>query len=256
VVPLDEALSKASPYIGPRGGKWADPQHKIPWDEKKHGKKEQLSFVLSPPKKKEERAKPEDEPWMYTASGFLAAVGVHEPWIAEISPMQMGLMSKRAKKAYQEKRDKEWDVSSKAKQEWARSVVVAHKAGKFDKNTPGVSQEALEAVRIEKVRRREKKTKQTVEQARKANQITDLSQVKVGMKIHHVAMGGGEVVKVSKKSLRMKLDSGMGTAKVYPGSITWVPIQNFEEQVKAGVHIGPPVEKSQRFILVDSLEKR
>ena len=28
------------PYIGKRGGKWADPQHKIPWDDKKHaGKK-------------------------------------------------------------------------------------------------------------------------------------------------------------------------------------------------------------------------
>lgn len=29
---LKERLVKAGPYIGPRGGKWADPQHKIPWD--------------------------------------------------------------------------------------------------------------------------------------------------------------------------------------------------------------------------------
>jgi len=27
------------PYIGKRGGKWADPQHKIPWHEKKHAGK-------------------------------------------------------------------------------------------------------------------------------------------------------------------------------------------------------------------------
>ena len=27
----EEGLQKAGPYIGPRGGKWADPQHKIPW---------------------------------------------------------------------------------------------------------------------------------------------------------------------------------------------------------------------------------
>lgn len=39
VVPIDagadvtrlEYLGKAGPYIGPKGGKWADPQHKIPW---------------------------------------------------------------------------------------------------------------------------------------------------------------------------------------------------------------------------------
>ena len=30
-----EVLEKAQggPYIGPRGGRWADPQHKIPWKE-------------------------------------------------------------------------------------------------------------------------------------------------------------------------------------------------------------------------------
>lgn len=32
-------LHKAGPYIGPRGGKWSDPQHKIPWKEEKARKK-------------------------------------------------------------------------------------------------------------------------------------------------------------------------------------------------------------------------
>jgi hypothetical protein len=31
-----ETFNKGGPYMGPRGGKWADPQHKIPYDEKKH----------------------------------------------------------------------------------------------------------------------------------------------------------------------------------------------------------------------------
>lgn len=35
---LTDWLQKAGPYIGPKGGKYADPQHKIPWDEKTHGK--------------------------------------------------------------------------------------------------------------------------------------------------------------------------------------------------------------------------
>ncbi len=30
---LSKALEKAGPYIGPKGGKWADPQHTIPWTE-------------------------------------------------------------------------------------------------------------------------------------------------------------------------------------------------------------------------------
>jgi hypothetical protein len=32
---VNEVLSKAKggPYIGPKGGKWADPEHKIPWSD-------------------------------------------------------------------------------------------------------------------------------------------------------------------------------------------------------------------------------
>lgn len=32
-----DSLSKGGPYIGVRGGKWADAAHTIPWNEKKHG---------------------------------------------------------------------------------------------------------------------------------------------------------------------------------------------------------------------------
>lgn len=38
-----EQLEKAL-YIGPRGGKWADPAHTIPWSEKEHGKQMGLVF--------------------------------------------------------------------------------------------------------------------------------------------------------------------------------------------------------------------
>jgi hypothetical protein len=40
-------ISKAGPYIGPRGGKWADAKHTIPWKEDTHGK----------PHRKEQEAK-------------------------------------------------------------------------------------------------------------------------------------------------------------------------------------------------------
>jgi hypothetical protein len=35
----DDLIKAAGPYIGPHGGKWADPEHKIPWQEKKHSGK-------------------------------------------------------------------------------------------------------------------------------------------------------------------------------------------------------------------------
>lgn len=34
---LDALVKGGGPYIGPKGGKWADPQHTISWDEKIHG---------------------------------------------------------------------------------------------------------------------------------------------------------------------------------------------------------------------------
>jgi len=42
-----DALVKAGPYIGPKGGKWADPGHSIPWDEKKHAGKESKHHEVS-----------------------------------------------------------------------------------------------------------------------------------------------------------------------------------------------------------------
>jgi hypothetical protein len=43
-----EVLCKGGPYIGPKGGKWKDPQHKIPWKEEK----KTLSQIETPAFKK------------------------------------------------------------------------------------------------------------------------------------------------------------------------------------------------------------
>lgn len=56
---LTDYLSKAM-YIGPKGGKWADPQHTIPYDAKKHGKdpkKKQMDLFADKPEKKQEEKK-------------------------------------------------------------------------------------------------------------------------------------------------------------------------------------------------------
>lgn len=41
---LVKSLRKAGPFIGPRGGKWADAKHTIPWEEDKGGKKHEIQF--------------------------------------------------------------------------------------------------------------------------------------------------------------------------------------------------------------------
>lgn len=43
---IDDELAKGGPYIGPRGGKWADAKHTIAWDPKKQGKAKQQQLVL------------------------------------------------------------------------------------------------------------------------------------------------------------------------------------------------------------------
>ena len=59
VIPLAEALSKAGPYIGPRGGKWADAKHTIPWKPEAlpgKGKKSEEWGKLPPSKTAKEHA--------------------------------------------------------------------------------------------------------------------------------------------------------------------------------------------------------
>jgi hypothetical protein len=49
------------PFIGPRGGKWADPQHKIPWKEGKAKKPKQMGLFDKP---KRPKAKPAEKPYI------------------------------------------------------------------------------------------------------------------------------------------------------------------------------------------------
>ena len=41
---LTQYLEKAGPFIGPRGGKWADAKHTIPWGEEKSAGGEKQAF--------------------------------------------------------------------------------------------------------------------------------------------------------------------------------------------------------------------
>lgn len=80
---------------------------------------------------------PKDVPaWKMSASQYCTQQGVKEPWIAEISPMQLGLMSVRARVVYDAKRAAEWAASGACKEEWRQKVVEASVSGVFDWRNP------------------------------------------------------------------------------------------------------------------------
>ena len=97
-------------------------------------------------------------PWHLSASQYCIQQGVKQPYICEISPMQMGLMGKRKLEAYMRERGAQWEASAACKLEWRSKVYAAFRAGEFDWRDPPASlhPEALSAlvlavVEVEKV---------------------------------------------------------------------------------------------------------
>lgn len=63
--------------------------------------------------------------WTIGRDAYQARLGVTRPHIAEISPVQYALMSKRARKVYDAKRHAEWDASAECANQYARECVEA-----------------------------------------------------------------------------------------------------------------------------------
>lgn len=149
--------------------------------------------------------------WEMSASMYQARMGVHQPWICEISPYQYGAMSKRGKAHYDAKRSQEWAASGAVKQGWRGKVIAAHDAGEFTLDTPGLHSEAKSAVIHEQIRRREVETERRYKEALKRNRITGPDEIKKGDTVFDVICGKyGEVVKVNKKTARVWIDFAWG----------------------------------------------
>ena len=84
--------------------------------------------------------------WTMTAAQYQAKMGVHQPWIGEISTVQYAGLSKRGKAQYEAKRAGEWDASAACKQEWRDKVIAAHDADEFNQHDPSVSDEARSVI--------------------------------------------------------------------------------------------------------------
>lgn len=191
-------------YYGPQGGKYSDPAHKVAY-------KEEDNKV---------------NPWEMSASQWLTHKKIHEPWIAEISPYQYAKLSDRAKRQYDEKRNKEWGEANKGKEEWAKKVYEAYKAGKFKLGDKNVHSD----VSIVLSRENENIKKESFDDAVKNNHIKDLSSIKVGDKVFHVIYRRyGIVTKVGKKSIGLKFEDNT-TVKAKAGLIDHYSYNDLQEK--------------------------
>ncbi len=147
------------------------------------------------------------EAWEMSAGAYQASIGVHQPYIAEISPYQYGRLSKRGRRTYDDKRRQEWSLSAAAKAKWRDIVLAAYASGQFNLDHPRLHPEALSAILAHERRREEVARQEAHQRAMKANYILEPAAIQPGDTVFDVMCGKyGEVVKVFRKSARVKFD--------------------------------------------------
>ena len=192
-------------------------------------------------------------PWKFTADQYQEAHGVKQPWIAEISPMQMGLSSERQKKKYAEERSREWEASAAIKQEWGDKVWSAYKSGKIkDSDLPNTGGSgyfgALDAYHLVQNRKAAEKKQgfdARVLEARKVNDILDLDTVAVGDRIFDLMTRDYRVVTKKNKASVVAVSESGKERKVQRGAVQWKSYGDLISAVKNGESIAPTREKKE-----------
>lgn len=182
---------------------------------------------------------PENPPaYTMSKSQYQARSGVHQPMICEISPMQYQGLSKRARREYDAKREREWNASAEIKQAYTREVIAAYDAGEIDADTPGIHADAKSAILSERVRRSKQEAEERYEAARRENEIRSADELKIGDRVHSLMVGYGEVVKINQKSVRIQSERGGHmqdrTIKCGIGELQWLHASDLRAEVEAG----------------------
>lgn len=156
--------------------------------------------------------------WRLSASQYCAQQGVKEPWIAEISPMQMGLMSKRQRAQYDAKRSAEWAASGVCKEEWRQKVVEASLAGVFDWRNPptDLHPEARSAAIAAHIATQKTNREEAWRAFLEAQRICTPSDAAPGERIWDIGFSGYvRVLKPFAKGIRVALERDGEAAKPY-----------------------------------------
>lgn len=150
----------------------------------------------------------EKEPWAMNAREYQRIMGVHEPWIAEISPAQYAGMSKREKKWYDEKRAKEWKASADIKAEWREKVTEAYKKGVIDLNAPNLSEDAKSVIIHYDIEQDRVEFETILNEVRKQSTIRSMDEITVGDSVFFIMTRNYHTV-VKKHKKTVKLDNEM-----------------------------------------------
>lgn len=173
-------------------------------------------------------------PWILPRSTYLDLKGVHEPWIAEISPAQYAGMSDRQKKAYDKKRSAEWKASGDCEIEFARAVIEAYDQDKFSKEDAKLSDDAHHIIIMELIERDKQKAKDLLNRIILNNRIKTKNDVKVGSKVFSVVFGYGIVKTINKKTIKIhvKRDYMEFDQNIDPKFLQWLSHDDLMEKAR------------------------
>lgn len=169
--------------------------------------------------------------WQKTRDRYQSERGVHRPHIAEISPMQMGMMSQRAKEAYQKKRSAEWAASEKCATEFAQACFEAYLADPTILRSPRISEDARKQISFALRRSEQAEREARAAAAHRENRLSSKDQVSVGDRVW--ALLGGcyiTVEKVFSASVRGRDDQGR-SRKVAIKALMRLSYQDLQEQL-------------------------
>lgn len=185
-----------------------------------------------------------EKPWTMSSAQYQHQRGVHQPWIAEISPFQYTNLPKNQKRQYDAKRALEWDASAACKEEYAAAVVAAHAAGAFKETDADVSEDAERAIYYARLEVDEAAKKEALRVALEKNRV-HIEDVKVGDVLFAV-LGGGYVVvaKIFKHGLRVRnvKDATMKLFLVDSRACQWLHYNEVEEAVAGSRPFRMPTE--------------
>lgn len=177
--------------------------------------------------------------WTMNASQYQLLKGVHQPWIAEISPMQYAYLSKRGKSAYDAKRTREWDASTECKQDYANEVIEAFKSGSFALSDPDASEDAKRVIYNHMRDSAENARSAALQSALKENRILSASELAIGDRVFHLMYGRYvTVTKLLKVSARVK-DASNKEFLVKAGMLQFWQYNDVNDRSDKGLPIRP-----------------
>ncbi len=177
------------------------------------------------------------QPWCFDSRQWRMVHGIHIPWIAELSPFQVGSMGKQQRARYDKERAAVWQASGDGCRAWSDAVIAAFDAGRFEQYGFGVSDEANTAVFGVLRERASAALKERERSLWKQNH--DMTGVKVRDVVYCLMSSQyGVVAKLSAKSARvLNTGGGYGSGQTWKHSLTglqWLSHGDLTEQAKAG----------------------